>query len=148
MEDIIKFHQANVPFLIFPHIKSLICSSIKSFVTKQQKIDTFKVKITGLQTPDAFNHLPKHLQVQFNKLIKADLSPEILKVGHDFLFQKERTERTAAAGSAGDARPHLRQVRPGPFHAPRPDPARHRRRARQASGPGAAVSIRAGGDGN
>ena len=89
MEDIIKFHQANVPFLIFPHIKSLICSSIKSFVTKQQKIDTFKVKISGLQTPDAFNHLPKHLQVQFNKLIKADLSPEILKVGHDFLFQKE-----------------------------------------------------------
>jgi hypothetical protein len=89
MEDIFKFHQANVPFLIFPHIKSLIGSSCKSFVTKQQKIETFKVKITGLQSPDAFNHLPKHLQVQFNKLIKADLSPEILKVGHDFLFQKE-----------------------------------------------------------
>lgn len=89
MEDIFKYHQAHIPFLIFPHIRSLISSSIKSFVTKQQKIDTFKVKITGLKSPDAFNHLPKHLQVQFNKLIKADLNPEIVKAGHDFLFQKE-----------------------------------------------------------
>jgi hypothetical protein len=89
MEDIFKFHQATIQFLIFPEIRSLIISAIKPFVGKNLQIDALKVKISGLKSPEALSFLPKHLQIQFDKLVKADLHPDILKVGHDFLFQKE-----------------------------------------------------------
>jgi hypothetical protein len=89
MEDIFKFHQPNIPFLRFPEIRSLIVSCVKIYVSKQTKIESFQTKITGLESSDAFNFLPKHLQLQFNKLVKADLNPDILRVGHDFLFKKE-----------------------------------------------------------
>ena len=51
----------------------------------------------------------------------------------------------AASGCArrSSAGPDLRQVRPGALDAPRPAAARHRRRAREAAGPRAAVPARA-----
>ena len=52
--------------------------------------------------------------------------------------------RRAPAPRPGDARPDLRQVRPGAVDAARPAAGRHRRRTRQAAGPGAAVPGGAG----
>ena len=49
------------------------------------------------------------------------------------------TRGRAPAPRARGARADLREVRPGALHAPRPAAARHRRRARQAPGPRAAV---------
>ena len=48
----------------------------------------------------------------------------------------------AAAPRARGAGPDLRQVRPDALDAARPAPARHRRRAREAAGPRAAVPVR------
>ena len=53
-----------------------------------------------------------------------------------------RAARRAPAPRPRAARADLRQVRPGAVDAARPAAARHRRRARQAAGPGAAVSGR------
>lgn len=89
MEDIFKLHQPRIPVLVFPEIRSLITSAIKTFVGKNLQIDALKAKIVGLKSPDALTFLPKHLQIQFNKLVKADLDPAILLAGHNFLFQKE-----------------------------------------------------------
>ena len=48
--------------------------------------------------------------------------------------------RRATAARARGARADLREIRPGRLHAPRPAARRHRRRAREAAGPGAAIS--------
>ena len=64
---------------------------------------------------------------------------------HALRARRMPAARPAAARGARDARPDLRQVRPGALDAARPAAARHRRRAGQAAGPRAAVSVGSGG---
>lgn len=89
MEDIFKFHLSNIPFLMFPEVKNLLVSTVKSFASKSSKIGSLKDQILKLQSPDRQSFLPQHLKIQFDKLVAADLNPEVLSVGHDFLFRKE-----------------------------------------------------------
>ena len=62
----------------------------------------------------------------------------------DVLARHLRAARRAPAAGARGARSDLRQVRPDALDAARPLAAGHRRRAREAAGPRAAVSLRAG----
>lgn len=89
MEDIFKFHITNIPFLMFSEIKSLLVASVKSFASKNSQINSLKDQILKLQSSDRQTFLPQHLKIQFDKLVQADLNPEVLSVGHDFLFRKE-----------------------------------------------------------
>ena len=99
MEDIFKFHLADIPFLIFPEIKSLLVSTVKSFASKCSQIDSLKDQILKLKSPDRHSFLPQHLKVQFDKLVQADLDPEVLSVGQDFLFRKEISSLEAKISS-------------------------------------------------
>jgi hypothetical protein len=89
MEDIFKFYIPNIPFLMFPEIKSLLVSTFKSLASKTFRINSLKDQILKLKSPDRQSFLPVHLKVQFDKLVQADLDPDVLSVGHDFLFRKE-----------------------------------------------------------
>jgi hypothetical protein len=52
-----------------------------------------------LKSPDRHSFLPQHLKVQFDKLVQADLDPEVLSVGQDFLFRKEISSLEAKISS-------------------------------------------------
>ena len=95
MEDIFKLHQPRIPVLVFPEIRSLITSAIKTFVGKNLQIDALKAKIVGLKSPDALTFLPKHLQIQFNKRPSrfgfgdSFSGPQFLVSKRDFRFRIE-----------------------------------------------------------
>lgn len=76
MEDTFKFYVANIPFLIFPEIKSLLVFTTKAFASKNSKGTFLKDQILNLQSPGRRSFLPQHFKVQFDKLVRADLDPE------------------------------------------------------------------------